>query len=36
VKDARLAAAEVVDQGIESFPALIEKLKEFEVERHLE
>jgi ATP-dependent DNA helicase RecG len=33
---ARLAAEKIIEEGLEKYPALCEKLKEFEVERHLE
>ncbi|MEI6039825.1 MAG: ATP-dependent DNA helicase RecG [Candidatus Berkelbacteria bacterium] len=34
--DVRRVAEEIVEQGLEKYPLLAEKLKEFEVERHLE
>lgn len=33
---ARTAAEKIIEEGIDKYPALCEKLKEFEVERHLE
>src|SRR3989344_8788055 len=36
VKQARQAAEEVIDEGLEKYPKLMEKLDEFEMERHLE
>ena len=36
VKKARAAAEKIVDQGIAKYPKLVEKLEEFESERHLE
>jgi ATP-dependent DNA helicase RecG len=36
IGEARQAAQKIVEEGIEKYPALCEKLKEFEVERHLE
>ena len=36
VKNARKAAEKIIDEGIENYPKLVEKLKELETERHLE
>ena len=36
VKKARKAAEKIVAEGIENYPSLVEKLEEFETERHLE
>ncbi len=36
LKDVRRAAETIVEDGLEKYPNLCEKLKEFEVERHLE
>ncbi|OGD56140.1 ATP-dependent DNA helicase RecG, partial [Candidatus Berkelbacteria bacterium RBG_13_40_8] len=36
VKKARKAAEDIIDSGLEKYPKLIEKLQEFETERHLE
>jgi len=36
VKKARIAAEKVIDEGIENYPKLVEKLKELETECHLE
>lgn len=33
---ARMVVAKIIEEGLEKYPALCEKLKEFEVERHLE
>lgn len=36
LKDVRTSAEKIVEKGLENYPKLAEKLKEFEVERHLE
>ncbi len=36
IGEARTAAQKVVSSGLEKYPALCEKLKEFEIEKHLE
>lgn len=36
VEAARSGAEEVIDKGIQKYPKLVEKLKEFEIESHLE
>lgn len=34
--DVRRVAEEIIENGLEKYPLLVEKLKEFEIERHLE
>jgi ATP-dependent DNA helicase RecG len=36
IKKARQAAEQIIEQGLDKYPRLIEKLKEFELTRHLE